>query len=79
MLQQIGFFAAQASALQTGQNYGLQLFAPLRALLSLLLQNLLCPSITQSLHRSALFHPKIICWGKRYIINCRSKIFGSLR
>jgi hypothetical protein len=42
--QQIGFFAAQAFALQTGQNHGLQLFCPAALALSpRFCKNLLCP------------------------------------
>jgi hypothetical protein len=41
IIQQIGFFAAQAFALQTGQNHGLQLFCS--AALPMLLQKLAMP------------------------------------
>ncbi|WEA00831.1 hypothetical protein [Mucilaginibacter sp. SJ] len=53
--QQIGFFAAQAFALQTGQNHGLQLFCPASPALSpCFCKNLLCPC---SRTRPPLFCP----------------------
>ncbi|MFC0517198.1 hypothetical protein ACFFGT_23510 [Mucilaginibacter angelicae] len=53
--QQIGFFAAQAFALQNGQNHGLQLFCPAVLALSLCFcKNLLCPFLRS---RPSLFCP----------------------
>jgi len=48
------------AARTTGCNY----FAPLRSLISLRFsKNLLCPCNRTAHHRSARFHPKLICWG----------------
>ncbi|XHR96276.1 hypothetical protein ACFJIV_06260 [Mucilaginibacter sp. UC70_90] len=60
--QQIGFFAAQAFALQTGQNHGLQLFCPASPALSpCFCKTCYAPAAAQGHHCSARFRPKLTC------------------
>jgi hypothetical protein len=60
--QQIGFFAAQAFALQIGQNHGCNYFALLRSHFPDASAKICYAlSYAQGPHRSARFHPKLTC------------------
>jgi hypothetical protein len=59
--RQKGFFAAQGFALQTGQNHGLESFAPLAFALALASAKFPMPLPHSSHHRSARFRPKLFC------------------
>ena len=69
-LQQKGFFALKAFALQTGQNHGLQLFCPASPTLTpTSAKTCYALSITHTHHRSARFRPKLICCEKAFSFN----------
>jgi hypothetical protein len=70
--RQKGFFASQGLCLQTGQNHGLESFAPLHSLLPSLQQNFLCLYRAQGHHRSARFRPKLFCRRGRKVVETRS-------
>jgi len=76
--QQIGFFAAQAFALQIGQNHGLQKLAPLRSLIvQPFCKYLLCPCSRTSRHVLPIFVRSLPADGN-FFIDVKGKNEASL-